>query len=458
MPVPGAIARSLLLLALLAIPARASVTGRLNGVVVEQQKTGAAVRIVCEGSFEYDSYTLHSPERLVVELTGITKHFAAAIVPGGAYPIKQVRLAQLRSRSTPAARLIVDLDGEASARVERVPEGVVVRFGAGPTNAPPIEIKTEWRPSSPAPRPQLDLRIAGAATHVRHGARIESEPEEVPSPQPSLDVELEELSTSVSGSTPRTIEVAEHGSLALAALPATPVASEPEPAVAWEPVPEIDPARTVEPASHPAPTVASRPPAEVAPDLPTEPKPVIVVASVPADATEPMPGREIERQPSRQPAVPSTPERPAPVPDEPIEQRVMSTSQSAARSARSVGSATDGAPRANVPTHRRSRSAAGGVHGNLTVRGGSIAAASTTLESGYAVMVLESSERAEANSWRSRLTQSGERAFIKIYLEGHRGPRFRVLVGRFDDYGEALRAVERIGSEHAVRGRVLEEG
>ena len=220
---------------------------------------------------------------------------------------------------------------------------------------------------------------------------------------------------------------------------------------------KIDPARTVEPASHPAPTVASRPPAEVAPDLPTEPKPVIVVASVPADATEPMPGREIERQPSRQPAVPSTPERPAPVPDEPIEQRVMSTSQSAARSARSVGSATDGAPRANVPTHRRSRSAAGGVHGNLTVRGGSIAAASTTLESGYAVMVLESSERAEANSWRSRLTQSGERAFIKIYLEGHRGPRFRVLVGRFDDYGEALRAVERIGSEHAVRGRVLEE-
>ena len=139
----------ILLLALWALPVHGNVAGRLHEVVIARQPTATVVEIACAGPCEYESYGLASPERLVIDFSGVSEELVTAVVPGNVYPVSRVRVAELRSRETAATRLIVDLETRAEAEIERVPEGLLVRFRIERMEKVPVQAVLDRQPVAP---------------------------------------------------------------------------------------------------------------------------------------------------------------------------------------------------------------------------------------------------------------------------------------------------------------------
>lgn len=469
-----AISRSVALVVLLVLGARGSAGGQLHEVAVAREGTGASVQIDCNGSFEYDSYTLQSPERFVVDLFGVTKAFATAVIPGNVYPVGQIRLAQRRSD---AVRLIVDLDAPATASLERLQEGILLKFEAGRPLSPAVEIKVERRPPlSPQIEPRVESLEENTAIERYTGtpepilAEIQSTPETTHASTvdvqnagpPELELPISQVEPKPEAPDVEPVEAepveppeAEAGSQLVDKSRSKPIELEPEketpgppplqsaPAVEKpidpEPeLPEIDRGSEAMPPSQPSEafptadptppggdvqrTEATTEPAGLAPEPIPEPVPV----------SEPSPPRAEPKPPAVSPRPPASP------PANPQK----SASEPPGRSTRGL-------------SRERTDHLAGESLQEYSRRRRGIEAPTVRTDGRYSVLVLESSDRAEADRWRRKLAQSGERVFLNIVLESG-GPSFRVLLGRFEDRGEALQAAERANRAHGFRTVVLE--
>ncbi len=102
----------------------------LNDIEVSAQEAGASVTLVGNGPLEYETLVIESPDRLVVDLKGVTSRLKAHQFPVGRAGVSRVRAGQFRKEPAPVTRVVFDLDSKAQYRIERREDRLVVLFGA----------------------------------------------------------------------------------------------------------------------------------------------------------------------------------------------------------------------------------------------------------------------------------------------------------------------------------------
>lgn len=117
---------------LVAIATPATATGPDDGevlsVAISSQPGKAEVMIGIRGAVEVRDFVLHSPERLVLDLTGAKLTGAIALYDGVERGgIRNIRYAQF---SPTVVRVVIDLAEQKEYEVESSAEGIRVRFGA----------------------------------------------------------------------------------------------------------------------------------------------------------------------------------------------------------------------------------------------------------------------------------------------------------------------------------------
>jgi septal ring-binding cell division protein DamX len=490
-------------------PGLATSGARLRNVEISSAGSGAVVVIRCEGDFEYDSFSLEAPERFVVDLPGVAKELAQSVIPGNIRPVIQVRMAQFRSLPRPISRVIVDLEEPAVASVERVSGGLALRLeplitpaleepGGDPTRpeevtgplpaaGPPASLETalseptpvegEESPESPVPAPGppggSTLLAAGDTPPAEAGSAsspVAEPPEELPGvpPGPSSDPERAPALDKPEGLTERDDDAAEEPLMILSEQPAevllppdsdsqAEVANSLETAASTEirPSPEAPsdlpeaapsgdlsefaPERKHLAADEASPILPEQPEAEPLPGESdsqgeTEDEPT-ALASAEQNAAPVKPAEIADGDlPSHLPSPATAPERAAPPPD---------PSRLFERHTR---------PKETLGDYLRRRRA---EQSPMAARSRPTSERSTAgHESTYLLQVVASSNRAEAERWRSTLEAAGYRAFVSI-LNLPTGVVHRVLLVGFENREEARSAAERIRGTHRIPVAIL---
>jgi cell division septation protein DedD len=508
----GIILGALLMATLPTEPGSATVGARLRDVEISPAGSGALVVIRCDGDFEYESFSLEAPERFVVDLPGVVKELAQSIVPGNVHPVIQVRMAQFRSQPRPVSRVIVDLGAPASASVERVSGGLALRLeplvtpaaeeamedptqpeeAGGPSlvTGPPASLEAALSeatlaagaeaPESPAPAPEPTGGAAPLAagdapsTEARSASSPVAGPPEadlptVP-PEPSIDPERAPALDEPEGLAERANDVAEGPLTVLSEQPAEELLfpdSEPQ----AEAVSPRETALSTE--TRPSPATSSDAPG-VAPisdlpesslvperdDLAAIEAPAILPERTEAEllAGETDSGDEAEDEPT---ALASAEQNPAPVtptevPDGDLPSNLLSPATVPERAETPLDPSRlferHTRPKETLEDYLRRRR---GERPPMAARSRPISEVSTAdLESTYFLQVVASSNRAEAERWRSTLDAAGYRAFVSI-LNLPTGVVHRVLLVGFENREEARSAAERIRGTHGIPVAIL---
>lgn len=127
----------------------AATATRLSGVDLEARDGGVGVVIRGDGSFSWKAFRLSAPERLVIDLDGVTNATAGSAITGDGRFVDRVRVAQFQTSPEAISRVVVDLAGGSEARVLETASGLEVLFGEG-SSAPPMVAEAE---SGPAQEP-----------------------------------------------------------------------------------------------------------------------------------------------------------------------------------------------------------------------------------------------------------------------------------------------------------------
>ena len=193
---------------------------RLESVDPVQVAGGVQVQIRGDGVFDYRTFTLQNPNRLVLDLIGVRNVLGTRHLQVGIDPVEQVRVAQFKADPEPVSRVVLDLFDHAPYHVSAAGASLQVSVGqapvlaaqaaeirreesaraatavaAGPTSsddgladAAQVELRelaAGPAPSNPAPEPiEADAAAASLADHVP--AAPAGAMEEMPEPAPSL--------------------------------------------------------------------------------------------------------------------------------------------------------------------------------------------------------------------------------------------------------------------------------
>src|SRR5262245_62552016 len=114
--------------------------GPSNSLLRLQVTEGAAgpqVEMVADGDLAYTSEVLSNPDRLVLDLPGTVSRLVAPQVIVGAGGVQRVRAGQYRTKPAPVTRVVFDLDGPVTHRIEKKDSGLVVAFGPAPAGEAP---------------------------------------------------------------------------------------------------------------------------------------------------------------------------------------------------------------------------------------------------------------------------------------------------------------------------------
>ncbi|HXU43910.1 MAG TPA: type IV pilus secretin PilQ [Thermoanaerobaculia bacterium] len=142
-------------------------------VVVSGGGDQATIRLSGDGQFPYTSFVLDAPKRFVLDLPGVTNHTKKSSLPVGG-PVERVRVAQFRSPPDAVARIVFDLGAEATPRIERLGNALVVSFGGEPAAA-----------ASPEPEPESEpVRTASLAPPPAPAPEVEADSSPPPAPAP----------------------------------------------------------------------------------------------------------------------------------------------------------------------------------------------------------------------------------------------------------------------------------
>jgi cell division septation protein DedD len=470
------------------------------------------VVIRCDGDFEYESFSLEAPERFVVDLAGVAKEPALSVVPGNIHPVIQVRMAQFRSLPRPISRVIVDLEEPAAASVERVSGGLALRLEplVTPAAAEAVEDPTQPEEASGpslATGPTAALETAFSGPTPAAGAETPEPP--VPVPEPTTG----SAALSAAGDTPPTearslaTPVAEPPEPDLPSAPPessaarerTPAPDEPEGLperaddVAEDSVSILSEQRAGEllPVDSESRAEAVSPP-KTAPSTETRPSPAtssdppeVAPASVPAESSvaperdhlaagdtptivpeqpvaELLPAEtdsrgETEDEPA---ALPSAEQKPAPLPPTEDPAGDLPSNLSSPTPPERAETPVDPSrlferhtrPKETLEDYLRRRR---GERSPMAAPSRPTSAMSTTShKSAYLLQVVASSNRAEAERWRSTLDAAGYRAFVSI-LNLPTGVVHRVLLVGFENREEARLAAERIREKHRIPVAIL---
>ncbi|MGB2622620.1 MAG: type IV pilus secretin PilQ [Candidatus Acidiferrum sp.] len=111
-------------------PAGATATSAvISSVAITQAPQRASVRVEGEGRLDVHALRMQNPERLVLDFSGARLAVDKTVIPGGAEPVRDVRLGQYRPN---VARVVVDLSSMPGYQISRDGEAVVVLFDEQP--------------------------------------------------------------------------------------------------------------------------------------------------------------------------------------------------------------------------------------------------------------------------------------------------------------------------------------
>lgn len=131
----------------------------LSGVELEPTAGGALVRIWGDGSFAWSTFRLSNPERLVIDLSGVTNSSPASAVAGSGSPVERVRVAQFRPEPDAVSRVVVDLAYATEARIIETPNGLEVAVGDAQALA---STQTTYSEPVPVTVDEPELQIAAS--------------------------------------------------------------------------------------------------------------------------------------------------------------------------------------------------------------------------------------------------------------------------------------------------------
>jgi type IV pilus secretin PilQ/predicted competence protein len=101
----------------------------LTGVSHDEENGQVAVTVSANGSIQYEDFTLPNPDRLVLDVSGVTVQRRTINV--GDDPVQRVRVAQFSAGAPKVARIVVDLTRRATYRIVEASDGVKILFDTG---------------------------------------------------------------------------------------------------------------------------------------------------------------------------------------------------------------------------------------------------------------------------------------------------------------------------------------
>jgi type IV pilus assembly protein PilQ len=102
----------------------------LRDIDVVRIDDSVVVRIMGDGEFSYQTLSLESPYRYVVDLAGVANYAPHGTYDGsGGEPVEQVRVAQFKSQPDPVSRVVVDLAYPVTPELVGLPDGLALSFG-----------------------------------------------------------------------------------------------------------------------------------------------------------------------------------------------------------------------------------------------------------------------------------------------------------------------------------------
>jgi len=108
---------------------------------------GSAIRISGDGELTYKSFQLASPDRVVIDISGVRNAVAKKAIVVNDQVVKGVRIGQF---SSDVIRVVVDLNSKTTYDVARNGENLVVTFGGAPAPAS-MMARSEQRTTLPEP-------------------------------------------------------------------------------------------------------------------------------------------------------------------------------------------------------------------------------------------------------------------------------------------------------------------
>lgn len=122
-----------------AVPASAMVTlaskpvrenaSEVSGVIIEGTGDAASVFIIGDGTFRHRAFVLKNPDRLVIDLAGVSNNVAEKTFAVAADPLQRVRVAQFRTKPDKIVRVVFDLDRSVEHRLVEDSDGLRVYLG-----------------------------------------------------------------------------------------------------------------------------------------------------------------------------------------------------------------------------------------------------------------------------------------------------------------------------------------
>ncbi len=124
------------------------VASRLFSVDLTSSGDETSIQIAGDGEFEYQTFLLESPERFVLDLSGVVNTSNRSAVPVGSTHVDQVRVGQFKPQPDPVSRVVFDLNQTVMPRIEASADGLTVTFGG---SAAAVMAAAASGPSEPAP-------------------------------------------------------------------------------------------------------------------------------------------------------------------------------------------------------------------------------------------------------------------------------------------------------------------
>lgn len=235
-------------------PPTGSPATRLNGLEIVPDPQGTVLRLVGDGEFAYSAFRLTSPDRFVIDLSGVVNESRKSQVPVGDVLVDRARLSQFKTQPQPVSRVVFDLHAPSAASIERTADGLMVRFQRSEQVASTL-VEDLTLPASPTAPPASEIVppapvVESTVAETTEAAVPETAPAPPPTSAPSSETRLAE--NAPPAAPPVQIEPVETAPAEVPPAPAVaPMLAQAAPAPPADPAPRLEPVELFEAAEAP---------------------------------------------------------------------------------------------------------------------------------------------------------------------------------------------------------------
>ena len=172
-------------------------TAQVNSLKMERGNGSASYVISKSGATSVEEFMMADPPRLVVDLIGARHEMEQNKWDGDGNFVAGVRTSQFTNDPNEITRLVFDLNGDVSYKIDRADASITVRFFAKGKEDPGQPMSSSVAPmgftepaADPKPMPQIELdeptpRIEAAEQTTQPASAMKEQPQSKPAPSPS---------------------------------------------------------------------------------------------------------------------------------------------------------------------------------------------------------------------------------------------------------------------------------